>query len=153
MRHTIREADIRRKTQTKATSPTSSRAISSPSPEPGLAKPLIFPSIETKTLKTRGLRIPSTSRQIESPKQEFIPGIRDDGIDDDDDDDSVTEEEAQTYGREENFGTVASPRVFIDTKYGFRKDGEIIMIGFSAVVIDTRDYIIIKGTVFKGTEG
>ena len=39
--------------------------------------------------------IPSTSREIETPKQGFIPGIEED------DDDSVKEEKEETYGKEE----------------------------------------------------
>ena len=70
-------------------------------------------------------------------------------------DDSVTEEETKTYGREEkeNVGTVASPSHFHETQYGIRKDGQQLMIGDSLLVIDSRDNITIKGTVFKGTEG
>ena len=136
---------------------TSNMVTSSPSTEPGLAKQLIIPNVEAKTPKTRRRtspsKIPSTSREIvyDTSKQIFIPGIGDD------DDDSVTEEQAQTYGRiEGNVGNVASTyrrKLFNDTQYGIRKDCELLMIGDSAVVIDTDDNFTIEGTVLRGTEG
>ena len=112
-------------------------------------KQLIVHKIEAKTPKTRPSPIPSTSTEIETPKQGFIPGIRND----DNVDDFVTEEESQTCGREEYFGTVASPWLFLYKQYGIRMNGELLLIGDTMVVIDTRDNIIIKGKFFKGTEG
>jgi len=98
------------------TTSTYNRATSSPSTEPRLAKEYFGPKVEaTKTLKTRVRSpspIPSTSREIvyETPKQGLIPGIEDD-------DDSFKEEK-ETYGKEENVRTVASPpymgRRFLD---------------------------------------
>jgi len=119
MRHKIREADIRRKTQTKTisdflkrvmpdTKSPSNRATSFPSPEPELAKHLIFPNVGArKRPKTRRMISPSsktsTSRDVETPKQGFIPG------NDDDNDDESVKEEKLAYGKDENVGTVASP--------------------------------------------
>ena len=98
----------------------------------------------------------STSRKNKIPKQGFIPGIGND----DNDDDAFTEEEVQTYGTEEdeeNIGIVASPYMkrgrFLDTQYGIRKDGELLMMCGSPVFIDTDDYIANKDTTFRGTEG
>ena len=133
MRHKIREANVRRKTRTKAISDFLRRVMPdmtwtynrATSPEPGAAKYFIVPKVEAKTPKTRRSPIRSTSREIETSKQGFSPGIRDD-VD-------VTEEE-QTYDKEEEeeeeiAGTGVSPymgrwRLFPDTQYGIRNDGE-----------------------------
>jgi len=63
-------------------------------PEPELAKQLIVHKIEPKNPKTRRGHA-STSREIETPKQGFIPGIEED---DDDDNHSVKEGVEETYG-------------------------------------------------------
>jgi len=42
---------------------------------------------------------------------------------------------------------------FLVSQNGIRKNGDLLMIGDSPVVIDTDDNIKRKGTVFKGKEG
>jgi len=44
-------------------------------------------------------------------------------------------------------------RRFLDTHYGFRKDGIIFMIVDSPIVVDTDGDITIKEQVFKGSKG
>jgi len=64
------------------------------------------------------------------------------------------------YGRE-NICPVASPylmpyvykRLFIHTKYGIRKDGEMFRIDDSPIVVNTSGDLTIKDRVFKGSKG
>ena len=42
---------------------------------------------------------------------------------------------------------------FLDTQYGFRKDGNMFMIDDSPVVVDTSGDVTIKDRVFKGSKG
>jgi len=122
IRHKIREAAIRRKTRTKAIPDflrrvmrdTTNRELPS-APEPELSKQLIVPKVAAKMPRRSPLSpIPSTLKEMENPKQGFIPG------------DNVTEEED-----EENVETVASPaksiRSFLDTQYGIRRDGDHLL--------------------------
>jgi len=44
-------------------------------------------------------------------------------------------------------------RLYLDKKYGIRKDGELFMICVSPVFIDTDDKMTIKGTACRGTDG
>jgi len=128
---------------------TTSNRVPSTYPEPELTKQLIVPKVEeAKTPKTR--RRPPSMIVWVTTKQEFIHGIEED----DDEDDSVNEEES--YGKEvekeEYIVTVASPRRFLDTQFGNRKDVEHLMVGDSPVIIDTDDNFTIKETAFKGTD-
>jgi len=85
--------------------------------------------------------------------------VEDDDNDEYDDDDNFVEDEAWEHGRE-NVGPVASPylktyvykRPFLDTQYGVRKEGDMIMIGYFPIVVDTNGYITIKDRVFKGSK-
>ena len=93
----IRDADIKRKTQTKGVSDflrrvmpekaNSNRALACPGPE--LSKELIVPKVQVSTpllkiiKKTRSPSpIPPTSKEIlcETPKQGSIPGIGDNDV-------------------------------------------------------------------------
>jgi len=47
----------------------------------------------------------------------------------------------------------AYKRLFLDTQYGVRKDGEMFMIGDSPIVVDTVGDNTIKDRVFKGSKG
>ena len=143
MRHKIREADIRRKTRTKAISDflrrlMPERALPSPSPETELSrKELIVPKVEAKTPRPTST-LPSTS----NPKRGY--------------DDDITEEVgAQTEEEEgEEEETVANPpRLFLDKQYSIHDKGEKLIIGDSPVFIDTDDMVTIKGKAFRGTEG
>jgi len=44
-------------------------------------------------------------------------------------------------------------RRFVDTQYGFRKDGDMFMIGDSPIVVDSSGDITINDRVFKGSKG
>jgi len=44
-------------------------------------------------------------------------------------------------------------RCFLYTQYGVRKDGDMLMIGDSPIVVDTDCDITIKERVFKGSNG
>jgi len=94
----------------------------------------------------------------EPPKKERV---EDDDHDDDDydDDDNFVEGETREYGRE-NVGPVASPylmpyvykRRLLYTQYGVRKDGDMLMIGDSPIVVDTDGDITLKEQGFKGSK-
>jgi len=64
------------------------------------------------------------------------------------------------FGRE-NVGSVASPylmpyvykRRFLDTQYGIYKDGDILKIVDSSVLVDQDGNITIKAKDFRGLEG
>jgi hypothetical protein len=70
------------------------------------------------------------------------------------------QEDAKRFGSE-NVGSVGSPylfpyvykRRFIHMQYGIRKDGDILKIGDSPVVVDQDGDITIKEIEFWGSEG
>jgi len=102
--------------------------------------------------------------EYETPKPLFTIGeISDENDDDDDDgDDDFVKGEKRAFGRE-NVGPIASPYILpylynrrrrhLDTRYGFRKDGDSLKIGDSTVLVDTDSDITIRGKEFRGTTG
>jgi len=104
--------------------------------------------------------IASTSKTIlyETPTHRPFPEPEDDDYDEVDND--FSEEDLQTFGRE-NVGPIASPyivpyfynRRFLGTQYGVRKVVDSFMIGDSTVLVDTDSDVTIKGQEFRGTKG
>ena len=102
---------------------------------------------------------PFTEYKYVPAKQECV---EEDDVDqvDYNEDDNFFEDESLVYGKE-NVGTVASPykmpyvykRHFHDPQYGVRKDGNMLMIGYSPVVVDASGDNTIKDRVFKGSKG
>ena len=113
MRHMIREADIRRKTRTKATTDFLRREMpyrelpSSTEPEPELPKQLIIHKGEAKKQRSSPLH----STEIETSKRGY--------------DDDVTE------GLRRKKKKTLVPRHFLDTQCAIREDGEQLMISDS----------------------
>ena len=95
----------------------------------------------------------------EPAKQERVEENDDNDEDDCNEYDNFVEDEVREYSRE-NFGPVSSPYLmpymyktrFLDTQYGFRKDGNMFMIDDSPVVVDTSGDTTIKDRVFKGSK-
>jgi len=165
MRQKMDEADIRKKTETKALAdflrwemPTGQASKYSP-PSPKTTRRSTQTNVTSASVTTSSLPlIPSTSIkefEYEPPKQERV-----DDDDDYDEDDNFVEDEARTHGRE-NVSSVASPylmpyvykRRSLDTQYGVCKDGDMFMIGDSPLVVGTGTDIMIKEGVIKGSKG
>ena len=140
MRHKFREADIRRKTRTKAISDFLRRVMTDrklpSSTEIELSeKLLIVPKVGSKKQR-REFPSPLTSTEMVTHKQGY-----------DGDDDTVE-------GEEEKFGSVASsPRRCLNTQYGIHRDGEQLMSGETPVILDTDGHVTIKGISFERMEG
>jgi len=95
--------------------------------------------------------------KYEPPKQERV---EEDDEEDYDEDDDFVEEGARENGRD-NVGPLARQylmpfvykRRLLDTQYGIRKDGDILMIGDSPIVVNTEGGLTINFRVFKGAKG
>jgi len=162
MRHKMDEPDLRRKIETNAFAdflspvmPTGQASkVSTPHPPP-------LPPPTPQKLR-RGTQRTVTSASITaSPPPPPIKELKyepqkperveeDDDDEEDYDEDDFVEDEAREYDRD-NVRPVTSPylmpyvykRRFLDTQYGVRKDGDIFMIGYSPIVVDTSGDITI----------
>jgi len=102
---------------------------------------------QTTVTVTTSLQPPIKEFKFEPSKQERVE--KDDEDEDEyDEDDNFVLDEAREYGRE-NVGPVPRPYLMLCTQYGFRKDGDMFMLGDSPIVFDTRGDITIKDRVIN----
>ena len=127
-----------------------------------MSKPKAKSRRETQTDDTSASVAADTNRRpskkiiYETPKRE---SVREDNDTDDDYGDEFLEEDAKRFGIE-NVGPVGSPylmpyvykRLLLDTQFGVRKDGDILKIGDSPVLVDHENDITIKEKEFRGSE-
>jgi len=165
MRKKMDEDDLRKKTETnvfaeflRKVMPTGQAAPPPPPPTPQKMSRGTQTNVTSESV-TAIPPPPIKEYTYEPPKQERVE--EDDNDEDDyNDDENFVEDEAREYGRE-NVGPVGSPylmpyvykRRFLETQYGVRMEGDMFMIGYSPVLVDTSGDTTIKDRVFKGSKG